>query len=57
LKRRALEDDDRLKYFLPPLRDDNNKTSKVFPIVLSKDALLTAKGVVPRFPNKQNTNW
>ncbi len=48
LKDKAYEYDERLNYFLPPLRDDGKNTKFVYPTVLSNDAILTAKGVVPR---------
>lgn len=51
LKESVKENDDRLKYFLPPLRNDV-KDTKTFPIVISDDAILTKKGVVPRNPKK-----
>ena len=37
---------------MPPLREEG-KNTKLYPVVLSKDAILTAKGVVPRNPKKE----
>lgn len=51
VRAKALEYDDRLNYFLPPLRDEGKNTNYIYPTVLSKDALLTSKGVVPRNVN------
>ena len=48
MKEKALEYDERLDYFLPPLRDEGKNTKYIYPTVLSKDAILTSKGVVPR---------
>ena len=50
LKDKAYEFDERLNYFLPPLRDEGKNTKFIYPTVISKDAILTAKGVVPRYP-------
>jgi len=50
LKDKAYEFDERLNYFLPPLRDEGKNTKFIYPTVISKDAILTAKGVVPRNP-------
>lgn len=55
LREQAEDEDERLKYFLPPLRDEGKK-SKAYPVVLSKDAILTAKGVLPRNP-KRDDHW
>lgn len=49
MREKAYDFDERLNYFLPPLRDEGKNTNYIYPTVLSKDALLTAKGVVPRF--------
>lgn len=48
MKREAIDGDDRLKYFLPPLRKEGKNTKFLYPTVLSKDAILTEKGVLPR---------
>ncbi|CDW91718.1 UNKNOWN [Stylonychia lemnae] len=48
LREKAYDFDERLNYFLPPLRDEGKNTKYIYPTVLSNDALLTAKGVVPR---------
>eukprot|EP00347_Sterkiella_histriomuscorum_P019401 403341766 len=48
LREKAYDYDERLNYFLPPLRDEGKNTNYIYPTVLSKDAILTAKGVMPR---------
>ena len=55
MKEKVLNYDERLKYFLPPLRDEGKNTKYIYPTVISNDALLTAKGVMPR-RNKEFNN-
>ena len=48
MKEKAIDYDDRLNYFLPPLRDEGKNTNFIYPTVLSNDAILTSKGILPR---------
>ena len=48
MKDKALDYDDRLNYFLPPLREEGKNTKVFYPTVVSNDAILTEKGVFPR---------
>ena len=48
MKEKAVDYDDRLNYFLPPLRDEGKNTNVFYPTVVANDAILTKKGVFPR---------
>ena len=49
MKEKAIDYDERLDYFLPPLREEGRTNNKyLYPTVLSNDAILTSKGIIPR---------